>query len=81
MSWLKQLLSDGEQPSTMRVLLLVIVLVWAVLCIRQNTFVVPDMKVIGFLGTLLGAKTLQSFSENLSAPKTSNTEHPTPNIQ
>ena len=78
MNWLKQLVSDGDQPSTMRVLLLIVVLVWAILCLRQNTFVVPDVRVIGFLGTLFGAKVGQSFSENFSAGKPQPQNPPTP---
>jgi hypothetical protein len=78
MNWLKQLVSDGEQPSTMRVLLLIVVLVWAILCIRQNTFVVPDMKVIYFLGTMFGGKAAQSFAENLSSNKTQDTPPASP---
>lgn len=69
MNWLKQLVSDGEQPSTMRVMLLIVMLVWAVLCIRQNTFVVPPMDAVKFLGTIFGAKVGQSFAENFRAPK------------
>lgn len=68
MNWLKQLVSDGEQPSTMRVMLIIIVLTWAVISIRSNTLVVPDVKVIGFLGTLLGVKSAQSFAENIGRP-------------
>jgi len=78
MNWFKQLVSDGKHPSTLRVILLIVILVWAVLCIRQNTFVVPDVKVIGFIGTLLGGKVAQSFSENLGGNKTENTNPPTP---
>lgn len=68
MNWFKQLVSDGEQPSTTRILLLIIVLVWAVLSIRQNTIVIPDGRVIGFFGTLFGAKLGQSALENFSPP-------------
>ena len=78
MNWFKQLVSDGEQPSTLRIILLIVILVWAVLCIRSNTFVVPDIKVIGFIGTLLGGKVTQSFSENIAGNKPQNTNPPTP---
>lgn len=67
MNRLLQLIGDGEQPSTMRVLVLVIVvpimLVWAVLCLRQNTFIVPDWKVVSLIITGVAGKWLQSTSE------------------
>lgn len=64
---------DTGAVSSMRVMSLLVVipvmLVWTVLCIRQNTFIIPDTKIIAIVGTALGSKALQSFSENFSAPK------------
>ncbi len=69
MNFLKQLISDGEMPSTTRVLALVVVvpimIVWTVLCIRQGQFIIPDTKIILLVATAVGGKTLQSFAENL----------------
>jgi hypothetical protein len=74
----RQLISDGAgELSTMRVMSLAVVvpvmIVWTVLSIRQNTFIVPDAKIITLVGTAMGSKALQSFSENFSpATKTPN---------
>lgn len=65
---------DTGAVSSMRVMSLLVVLpvmlVWTVLCIRQNTFIIPDTKLIALVGTALGSKALQSFSENFSPSKT-----------
>ncbi len=54
----------------MRVMSLAVVvpvmIVWTVLSIRQNTFIIPDTKIITLIGTAMGGKALQSFSENFS---------------
>lgn len=67
MNLLRQLISDGEMPSTMRVLVLIVVvpvmIVWTVLSIKTGQFIVPDAKIIGLLISALGAKSLQSFAE------------------
>lgn len=65
---------DTGAVSSMRVMSLVVVvpvmIVWTVLCIKQNTFIVPDAKVITLIATALGSKALQSFSENFApSPK------------
>jgi hypothetical protein len=70
MKFLQQLISDGEMPSTMRVLALVVVVpvmvVWSVLCIKQNTFIIPDGKIVMLVVTAIGGKFLQSVQENSS---------------
>jgi hypothetical protein len=67
MKLLQQLISDGEMPSTMRVLALAVVvpvmLVWSVLCIKQNTFIVPDWKIVAMVISAFGSKSLQSLFE------------------
>lgn len=72
MNLLKQLISDGEMPSTMRVMTLAIVLpvmlVWTILCIRQNAFVAIPVELIGLLVAALGAKAAQSKFEQTPAP-------------
>jgi hypothetical protein len=78
MNWFKGLVSDGEHPSTMRVMLLIVVLTWSVISIRQNALYVPDMNVVKFLATIFGAKAGQSAIENFAsrspaAPKTETT--------
>lgn len=56
----------------MRVAMLFVVaaftIVWAILSIRQNTMIVPDAKLITLIGTVIGGKVAQSFSENFSPP-------------
>lgn len=71
MNPLRQLISDGDgQLSTMRAINFIVVVpvmvVWTVLSIRQNTFIIPDAKIITLLATTIGGKALQSFSENFS---------------
>ena len=67
MKFLQQLVSDGEMPSSLRVMALIVVvpvmIVWTVLCIKQGSFIVPDTKILVMLGTAFGGKTLQSFAE------------------
>lgn len=72
MTWLKQLISDGEQPSTGRVIVLTIVLpimgVWMFLSIRKGEFVaIPWQTLAALLGAVLG-KTGQSFAEAITTP-------------
>lgn len=71
MKALQQLISDGEQPSTMRVLALIVVvpvmIVWTVLCIKQGQFIVPDAKIVTLIVSAFGGKALQSLFENLPA--------------
>ena len=53
MNFLKQLIGDGEQPSTMRVIVLAIVIpvmiVWAWLCIQKGEFITPPWEIIAAL--------------------------------
>jgi hypothetical protein len=70
----KQLISDGEQPSLMRVIALIVVVcvvppmmvVWVILSLRQNAFVVPPAGFITLLSVVFGAKSFQSFAENFT---------------
>jgi hypothetical protein len=71
----KQLISDeGGAPSTMRVMGLVVVLfvippmmvVWVILSLRQNAFVVPPSGFITLLSVVFGTKSLQSLAENFT---------------
>jgi hypothetical protein len=75
----KQLISDGEQPSTMRVLALIVVVpvmvVWTVLCIKKGEFIIPDARIITLIVSVFGSKAIQSFAENISG--SSNNQHPT----
>jgi uncharacterized membrane-anchored protein len=68
MNWLKQLVSDGQQPSTYRLLMFVVivpmVIVWMVISIRTNTFATPDPRVLAFIASLFGGKVLQAFAES-----------------
>lgn len=54
----------------MRVMSLAVVvpvmIVWTVLCIRQNQFIIPDTRIVTLLATAIGGKAVQSFSENFS---------------
>lgn len=85
---LLQLIGDGEQPSTMRVMTLLVVVpvmvVWTVLCIKTGQLIVPDAKFITLISAALGSKALQSLAENLpqapspapGAPATNQTQNP-----
>lgn len=70
---LLQLISDGDgAPSTMRVMSLLIVfpvmIVWTVLSIQQNQFVVMDSHLLTLVGLALGGKAVQSFAERETPP-------------
>lgn len=80
MNYLKQLISDGEQPSTGRVLVLAIVIpimiVWIVLCIRKGEFItIPWQMIAAVISAVLG-KSAQSFAEALQ-PSSSSASQPT----
>lgn len=74
MNYLKQLISDGEAPSVMRVLALLIVIpvmiVWTALSIKKGEFIIPDMKIVSLVIAAISGKTVQSFAEALT-PATS----------
>lgn len=74
MNWLKQLTSDGELPSTGRVIALIIVvpimIVWTLLSLRRGDFIVPDLKIISLLVAAISGKTLQSFAEAITPSQT-----------
>jgi hypothetical protein len=67
MNFLKQLIGDGDQPSTMRVIVLAIVLpvmfVWAWLCIKKGEFIAPPWEIIATLVAAVLGKSAQSFAE------------------
>lgn len=67
MNKLLQLIGDGEQPSTLRVAVLIIIApvmtVWTVLSIKQNQFIIPDAKILALVVSALGSKALQAFAE------------------
>lgn len=71
MNVIKQLISDGEMPSTMRVLVLLIVapimIVWAALCIKRGEFIAIPMEQASLIGAALAAKWGQVRIENPSA--------------
>lgn len=86
-NFLQQLISDGEQPSTYRVAMLLVIapvmIVWMVLSIKRGEFLALDWQIISLLATAFGGKVLQSFSERqtptpIPEPRTSNSELPTP---
>jgi hypothetical protein len=70
MNSLKQLISDGEQPSTMRVMGLVVVVpfmvVWSVLCIKTGTLIIPDTKLVMLVASAFAGKSVQSLFENFT---------------
>lgn len=67
-NFLQQLISDGEQPSTYRVAMLLVIapvmIVWMVLSIKRGEFLPIDWQLVSLLATAFGGKVLQSFSEN-----------------
>lgn len=71
MNPIKELLSDGEQLSTMRVVLFLIIgpimLVWAWTSIKAGKMLPMDWSQIAALGAAMGGKALQSFAENQSS--------------
>jgi ABC-type phosphate transport system permease subunit len=73
MNLLKQLISDGEMPSTMRVLVLLIVgsimIVWTVLSIKRGEFVPFPVEQTSLVIAALGAKAWQARSENPAQPQ------------
>jgi hypothetical protein len=67
---LQQMIADGDGlPSTMRVLVLIIVIpimvVWSILSIKKGDFIIPDPKILYLVATAIGGKAVQSFAENL----------------
>lgn len=87
MIWLKQLVSDGEMPSTTRLIGLVLfvpyAIVWTVLCIRQNQIIPPDTRIVILFVSWMTGKATQSFAENRSQtpPATTAAAQPQPPIQ
>lgn len=71
MNFLLKLISDDTgAPSTTRIVTLLTTLttlvIWTVLCIHARTFVEIPASALTAVGASLGAKVLQSFSENFS---------------
>jgi hypothetical protein len=82
MNLLKQLISDGEMPSTMRVMGLLIVapvmIVWAILCIKRGEFIPMPMELVSIIIAALGAKAWQARSENSGSPAQPQPSTPNP---
>lgn len=59
---------DTGALSAMRLLFIVwgigTFIVWTSLCIKTGTMVAMDIKILGFLVSLVGGKVVQNFTEN-----------------
>ena len=71
-SWLAAALGDGENPSTMRIVMTygttLILTIWAALCLHARSLLPFDQSVIEVLGLLLLGKVAQAHIESKTPP-------------